>query len=59
MLHLILYIIQQPFNPFAPGDFAEKRALKLVECPGGGGGTPLQEANGDVPLDEVAFSRLE
>ena len=26
---------------------------------GGGGGTPLQEANGDVPLDGVAFSRLE
>ena len=25
----------------------------------GGGGTPLQEANGDVPLDGVAFSRLE
>ena len=24
----------------------------------GGGGTPLGEANGDVPLDEVAFSRL-
>ena len=24
----------------------------------GGGGTPLEEANGDVPLDEVAFSRL-
>ena len=24
-----------------------------------GGGTPFQEANGDVPLDEVAFSRLE
>ena len=24
-----------------------------------GGGTPLQEANGDVPLDGVAFSRLE
>ena len=24
--------------------------------PGGGGGTPLQEANGDVPLDGVAFS---
>ena len=23
------------------------------------GGTPLQEANGDVPLDGVAFSRLE
>ena len=22
----------------------------------GGGGTPLQEANGDVPLDGVAFS---
>ena len=28
-------------------------------CPGGGGGTPLQEANGDVPLDGIAFSRLE
>ena len=25
----------------------------------GGGGTPLQEANRDVPLDGVAFSRLE
>ena len=24
--------------------------------PGGGGGAPLQEANGDVPLDGVAFS---
>ena len=28
-------------------------------CPGGGGGTPLQEGNGDVPLDGVAFSRLD
>ena len=27
--------------------------------PGGGGGTPLKEANGDVPLDGVAFSRLD
>ena len=25
----------------------------------GGGGTPLQEPNGDVPLDGVAFSQLE
>ena len=25
-------------------------------CPSGGGGTPLKEANGDVPLDGVAFS---
>ena len=25
----------------------------------GGGGTPLQEANGNVPLDGVAFSRLD
>ena len=25
----------------------------------GGGGTPLQEANRDVPVDGVAFSRLE
>ena len=28
-------------------------------APGGGGGTPLQEANRDVPLNGVAFSRLE
>ena len=27
--------------------------------PGRGGGTPLQEANRDVQLDGVAFSRLE
>ena len=26
---------------------------------GGGGSTPLPEAIGDVPLDGVAFSRLE
>ena len=25
------YKIEQYFNPFAPGDFAEKRVLKLVE----------------------------
>ena len=32
----------------------------VTECPGGGGGgTPLKEANRDVPLDGVAFSRLE
>ena len=27
--------------------------------PGGGGGTPLQDGSRDVPLDGVAFSRLE
>ena len=27
--------------------------------PVGGGGTPLQEANREVPLERVAFSRLE
>ena len=26
---------------------------------GGGGGTSLLEANGDAPLDGVAFSQLE
>ena len=31
----------------------------LVPGRPGGGGTPLQEANGDVPLDGVAFSQLE
>ena len=27
-------------------------------CPGGGGGTSLLEASGNVSLDEVAFSQL-
>ena len=31
----------------------------ITFCPGGGGGTSLKEANGDVPLDGVAFSRLD
>ena len=34
-------------------------ADKLIIPGGGGGGTPLQEVNRDVPLDGVAFSRLE
>ena len=38
---------------------AEAMGLNPIESPpGGGGGTPLQEANVDVPLDGVAFSRL-
>ena len=31
---------------------------KIKQTPGGRG-NPLQEANRDVPLDGVAFSRLE
>ena len=39
-----------------PGDrFLSFRHKKY----GGGGGTSLQDANGDVPLDGVAFSRLD
>ena len=36
-------------------------AKMFHEIPGGGGleGTPSKEANGDVPLDGVAFSRLD
>ena len=33
-----------------------RRKLFLVFLPGGGGGTSLKEANGDVPLNGVAFS---
>ena len=33
--------------------------VRKTPAGGGGGGTPLQEANGDLPLDGVAFSRLE
>ena len=42
-----------------------EKALMGIEiepnCPGAGrgAGTPLQEANRDVPLDGVAFSRLD
>ena len=32
-----------------------QRTLNII--PGGGGGTPLQKANRDVPLDGGAFSR--
>ena len=31
----------------------------LVDVARGGGGTPLQEANGDVPLDRVTTSTLD
>ena len=30
--------------------------VNYLTSQGGGGGTPLQEANRDVPLDGVAFS---
>ena len=33
--------------------------VKVSEGAGRGGGTPSQEANGDVLLDGVAFSQLE
>ena len=32
---------------------------KLNQNSWGGGGTPLQEANGDVPRDGATFSRLD
>ena len=35
------------------------RSPALHGNPGWGVGTPLQEANGDVPLDGVTLSRLE
>ena len=45
---------------------AEISAGSFGRCPaagesfrGGDGGTPSQEANGDVSLDGVAFSQLE
>ena len=45
---------------------AEISAGSFGRCPAagesfreGGGGPPSQEANGDVLLDEVAFSQLE
>ena len=31
MESLIFFVFSTPLNPFAPGDFAEKRVLKLVE----------------------------
>jgi len=35
-----------------------KNFTEAKESPGGGGGTSYKWANGDVPLDGVAFSRL-
>ena len=34
-------------------------AVEVKDESPGGGGTPLQDANGDVPLDGVASSRLD
>ena len=39
--------------------FKEVKFFTVVKSLGGGGGTPLQGAKRDVPLDGVAFSRLE
>ena len=36
---------------------SHKKTQEYIKGPEGGGGTPLQEANGDVPL--VTFSQLE
>ena len=52
-------MVKQGFDPFR---FQDERlsTFGLIKPPGGGGGvTPLQEANRDVSLDGVAFSRLE
>ena len=43
------------FKTSTPAAFWIRRAHSTP----GGGGTPLQEANRDVPLNGVAFSRLE
>ena len=40
------------------GQMNVKRFFSSRVPAGGGGGTPFQEANGDVPLDGDAFSRL-
>ena len=37
----------------------EAQLVQVGSLLGGGGGTPLQEANRNVPMDGVAFSRLE
>ena len=44
---------------FIWGSLGLATAATYVSHAPGGGGTPLQEPNGDVPLDGVAFSRLE
>ena len=39
---------------------SHQKTQEYIKGPGwGGGGTPLQEANGDVPLDGITFSQLE
>ena len=41
-----------------PG-YNKSNEQSLLSKTRGGGATSLQEANGDVPLDGVAFSRLD
>ena len=47
-----------PFNTDTEGG-TESIIFYSSQIPGGGGGTPLQGAKRDVPLDGVAVSRLE
>ena len=42
-----------------PGYNKSNEQSLLSKTRGGGGATSLQEANGDVPLVGVAFSRLD
>ena len=50
-----LLVSETAWNP----GHAAHQSSRLLLCLGGGGGTPLQEPNGDVPLDGVAFSQLQ
>ena len=44
---------------FCVEGFKTSTLAGFLDSKRGEGGTPLQEANRDVPLDGVAFSRLE
>ena len=41
------------------GTSCSKWGQQVYPGPGGGGCTPLEEANRDVPLDGVAFSQVD
>ena len=52
-------MVERLWRRFSISRFVKLQPARLVRAVGGGGGTPLQEANRDMPPDGVAFSRLE
>ena len=59
LLPVTFLLLRSNRKPSYPGYRFLSFRHKKYQGVGGGGGTSLQKANGNVPLDRVAFSRLD